>query len=143
MPVNNVVIGQKVISGMRERAKELRRDMTSAERILWRELRTNKFHGIHFRRQQVIDRYIVDFYCHQFSLIIELDGGIHEFQKEYDAERETALIERGFRILRFSNDDVMNNLSIVLEKILLSCQPSDSPFPIREGGRGDRSGEPT
>ncbi len=143
MPVNNTVIGQNISSEMRERAKELRRDMTPAEGILWRELRTNKFHDIHFRRQQVIGRYIVDFYRHKFSLIIELDGGIHEFQKEYDAEREAYLIERGFRVLRFSNNDVLNNLSVVLEKILVSCQSSDSPFPLREGGRRDRSGEPT
>ena len=127
---------------MDRRARELRRNMTPAEKILWSRLRTNKFHGIHFRRQQVIDKYIVDFYCHKFALVIEVDGSIHELQKELDAEREAYLIERGFHVLRFANDEVLTDVFAVLEKILLACQPSDSPFPLREGGRGDRPGDP-
>jgi very-short-patch-repair endonuclease len=142
MPVNNIVIGQKISREMDKRARELRRNLTPAEKMLWRELRTNKFHGIHFRRQQIIERFIVDFYCHKFALIMEIDGGIHEIQREHDAERETYLKNRGLRILRFSNEDVINNLPAVLQKILDACNPSDSPFPPREGGWGDGSGEP-
>ncbi len=71
MPVNNIVIGQKIARGMSERAKELRRNMTPAEKILWEKLRYNRLGGLQFRRQQIIDGYIVDFYCHIKALIIE------------------------------------------------------------------------
>src|SRR3972149_347760 len=134
MPVNNIVIGQKVSREMDKRARELRRNMTPAEKILWRELRTNKFNGIHFRRQQIIGRFIVDFYCHKFAFTIEVDGGIHEYQKEYDSERDVYLVEHGFHVLRFKNDEILSHLSVVLKKIIDSCKPSDSPVPIREGG---------
>jgi very-short-patch-repair endonuclease len=139
MPVKNIVIGQKMPRGLDERAKELRRNMTPAEKILWYQLRTDKLKGFHFRRQQAIDGYIVDFYCHAVALIIEVDGGIHKQQIEYDAERDAHLISRGFSILRFTNDEVMNNLPIVLERIRISCQPSDSPSRFGKGV-GDRSG---
>ena len=118
MPVKNIVIGQKITSEKKQRAKELRRELTPEEALLWHELRTNKLAGWHFRRQQVIDGFIVDFYCHAASLIIEVDGGIHEMQKEQDAERDTHLISRGFRILRVTNDEVNNDIQGVLRKIL-------------------------
>jgi very-short-patch-repair endonuclease len=118
MPVKNIVIGQKITSEKKQRAKELRRELTPEEALLWHELRTNKLAGWHFRRQQVIDGLIVDFYCHAASLIIEVDGGIHEMQKEQDAERDTHLISRGFRILRVTNDEVNNDIQGVLQKIL-------------------------
>jgi very-short-patch-repair endonuclease len=140
MPVNNIIIGQKIPYELNERARELRRNMTFAEKILWNQLRTNKLKEFHFRRQQVIDGYIVDFYCHAFSLIIEIDGDIHKQQVEYDAERDAHLISRGFNVLRFKNDEVVNNLPDVLEKILIACQPSDSPSRFGKG-TGDRSGE--
>ena len=122
MPVKNIVIGQGVSSEMYARSKELRRVMTPAETILWKELRTNKLNGLHFRRQQVIDRFIVDFYCHQYELIVEVDGDIHELQKGYDAERESYLNERGFRVIRFRNEEIMNDLQGVLKKILSECE---------------------
>ena len=118
MPVKNIVIGQKITSEKRQRAKELRHNMTPEEKLLWHELRTNKLAGWHFRRQQVIDGFIVDFYCHAASLIVEIDGGIHEAQKEQDAERDTHLFSRGFRVLRVTNDEVNNDLQGVLRKIL-------------------------
>src|SRR5258707_12138035 len=116
MPVNNIVIGQKIARGMSERAKELRRNMTPTEKVLWRELRTNKLKGFHFRRQQVIDGYIVDFYCHVFSLIVEVDGDGHKQQVAYDAGRDAHLISRGFHVLRFANDEVIYRLEQVLKK---------------------------
>ena len=125
MPVKNIVIGQSVSSEMYERSKELRREMTPAEKILWKELRTNKLNGLHFRRQQIIGRFIVDFYCHQHELIVEVDGGIHNLQKEYDAEREAYLNTRGFRVIRFKNEEVKNDLQGVLKKILDACRKSD------------------
>jgi very-short-patch-repair endonuclease len=86
MPVRNTVIGQKVSRELRERTKELRQAMTPAEKILWEQLRHNRLNGLQFRRQQIIDRYIVDFYCHEKALVVEIDGDIHDLQQEYDAE---------------------------------------------------------
>ena len=77
MPIKNIIPGQRVAKEKLERARELRREMTPAEKILWHELRGNKL-GVHFRRQQIIEGFIVDFYCHQAGLVIELDGSVHE-----------------------------------------------------------------
>ena len=118
MPIKNIIIGQKITTEKRQRAKELRQNMTPEETLLWQELRTNKLAGWHFRRQQVIDGFIADFYCHSASLIVEVDGGIHETQEEQDAERDAHLISRGFRILRVTNDEVNKDLQGVLQKIL-------------------------
>ncbi|HEX9386611.1 MAG TPA: endonuclease domain-containing protein [Anaerolineales bacterium] len=136
MPVKNTVRGQTVSYEMHERAKKLRRAMTPAEKILWKELRTNKLNGLHFRRQQIIDGYFADFYCHQHALIVEVDGSIHEIQEEYDAERDAHLIGRGFRILRFKNEDIFKNLPAVLKKIVEACSLADSPFPKGKGAGG-------
>ena len=127
MPVKNIVIGQSVSNEMYERAKSLRREMTPTEKVLWKEMKTNKLGGLHFRRQQIIDGLIVDFYCHQFALIVEVDGGIHKLQKETDTERESYLIERGFRIIRFTNQEILTDLSTVLKKIVESCSPLTPP----------------
>jgi len=90
--------------------------MTPAEKILWNELRGNKL-GVHFRRQQVIAGFIVDFYCHKIGLVIEVDGDIHNLQKEEDARREKVLKELGLRIIRFRNDEVENNLAGVITRV--------------------------
>jgi len=118
MPVKNIIPGQTVTKEKLQRAKELRRDMTPAEKILWQELRANKL-GVHFRRQQVIAGFIVDFYCHKAALVIELDGDVHEEaeQKENDVRRDKALDDLGLRIVRFKNDEVLKNLSTVVGKI--------------------------
>lgn len=120
MPVKNIVFGQKITTKKRQRAKELRQNMTPEETLLWHKLRTNKLAGWHFRRQQVNDGFIVDFYCHAASLIVEVDGGIHEAQKEQDARRDAHLVSRGFRILRVKNDEVNQDIQGVLRKILES-----------------------
>ena len=116
MPVKNIIPGQRVAKEKLERAKELRREMTPAEKILWEELRANKL-GVHFRRQQVIQGFIVDFYCHKAGLVVEVDGDIHDLQQEEDARREKALSELGLRIVRFKNDEVVRELSAVVGKI--------------------------
>ena len=95
-------------------ARSLRRNMTPAEKVLWQELRTNKL-GSHFRRQQVIAGFIVDFYCHSAGLVIELDGDIHREQLEYDAGRDKVLMDMGLRVVRFSNDEVL----ITMPKVLI------------------------
>ena len=114
--VIGIIPGQTVTKEKLQRAKELRRDMTPAEKILWQELRANKL-GFHFRRQQVIAGFIVDFYCHKAALVIEVDGDIHDLQQEEDARREKVLREMGLRIVRFRNEEVMKNLSAVVGKI--------------------------
>ena len=116
MPVKNNVTNQKVTKEKLQRAKELRREMTPAEKILWEELRANKL-GVHFRRQQVIQGFIVDFYCHKAGLVIEVDGDVHDLQKEEDERREKVLNELGLRVVRFRNDEVARNLSAVVGRI--------------------------
>jgi len=95
--------------------------MTPSEKILWQELRANKL-GVHFRRQQVIAGFIVDFYCHKSALVIEVDGDIHDLQQEEDTRREKALHELELMIVRFRNDEVEKNLSAVVGKIRKSVQ---------------------
>ena len=77
--------------------------------------------SLHFRRQQIVHGYFADFYCHQQELVVEVDGGIHEYQKEYDAKREEYLISLGFRIVRFMNEEINKNLKCVLQKIVDEC----------------------
>lgn len=125
MPVKNIVTNQKVTAQKLQRAKELRREMTPAEKVLWEELRANKL-GVHFRRQQVIQGFIVDFYCHKSALVIEVDGDVHDLQKEEDERREKVLSQMGLRVVRFRNDEIVRNLSVVVGRIreLLSKQTS-------------------
>ncbi|MBE0682888.1 MAG: DUF559 domain-containing protein [Anaerolineales bacterium] len=80
------------------------------------ELRANKL-GVHFRRQQVIAGFIVDFYCHKAGLVVEVDGDVHDLQKEEDERREKVLSELVLRVVRFRNDEVVRNLSAVVGKI--------------------------
>jgi len=116
MPLKNIITEQKVTKEKLQRARELRRDMTPAEKILWEELRANKL-GVHFRRQQVIAGFIVDFYCHKSALVVEVDGDIHDLQQDEDERREKVLSELGLRIVRFQNNEVMKELSRVMGKI--------------------------
>jgi very-short-patch-repair endonuclease len=116
MPVKNIIPGQRVSKEKLQRAKELRRDMTPTEKILWHELRANKL-GIHFRRQQIIAGFVVDFYCHQAALVVEVDGDIHDLQQDEDARREKVLRELGLRIIRFRNEDVIKDLFAVVGKL--------------------------
>jgi very-short-patch-repair endonuclease len=98
-------------------ARALRRQATRAETILWAELRGSRFHGAKFRRQVPIDRYVADFYCHAAKLVIELDGKQHEWFADYDAGRTDIIESRGFRVLRFTNQEVCDDLKSVLARI--------------------------
>lgn len=82
----------------------------------WQELRANKL-GVRFRRQQVIQGFIVDFYCHRAGLVVEVDGDIHDLQQDEDARREKVLTEMGLSMVRFRNDEVVRNMSAVIDKI--------------------------
>ena len=117
IPVDGLVTNQKIDPALLKRAKELRSHMTIEEHRLWEYLRANRTNGFHFRRQQIIGVYIVDFYCHKANLVVEVDGQIHITQREYDFERDEQLASRGLTVLRFTNDEVNHNLEIVLEKI--------------------------
>ncbi len=100
-----------------QKAKELRQKQTPAEQMLWQCLRANQLHGAKFRRQHNIGQYIVDFYCHAAKLVIELDGGIHESQKDRDSDRDTYLKANGLQVLRFQNEEITQNLPQVLQTI--------------------------
>ena len=97
-------------------AEKLRERMTIAEKLLWEELRENKFYGLKFRRQHPIQNYIADFYCHKHKLVIEVDGKyhLHKDQVEYDENRKEILNFNDVIVLRFTNDEVINDLSKVL-----------------------------
>ena len=101
-------------------ARDMRKGPTTAEAILWETLRGKRLNGLYFRRQRPIGNFIVDFYNEELHLAIELDGSIHDVseQRDYDRDREEELTARGVRILRFSNDQVLNNLDEVLAAIL-------------------------
>jgi very-short-patch-repair endonuclease len=100
------------------RAKELRHEMTPAEAKLWAYLRAHRADGVGFRRQHAIGPYIPDFCAPRRKLIIEVDGSQHLDQTEYDAERTAYFEHRGYRVLRFYNSDVMNNINGVMGVIL-------------------------
>ena len=97
--------------------KHLRQNQTDAELRLWQQLRDRRFQNFKFRRQQILQGYIVDFICLEKKLIIELDGGQHVEQEGYDIARSSRLERNGFRVLRFWNNEVLKNSGEVLEVI--------------------------
>ena len=128
MPTRNIVIGQKVTSAKVQRAKELRRDMTEAEKMLWQAVRANRLNGWHFRRQQIIRGFIADFYCHAAALVIELDGGVHETRQAIDREREDIIRAYGIEVIRFTNEAVLHHLPQVLQQIDDRCWERANQF---------------
>ena len=99
-------------------ARNLRKAMTPAEERLWQYLRHNQLDGWHFRRQHPVGRFVVDFFCAKARLVIEVDGPIHLQQRAYDRERTAWLEEeRGYRVIRFTNEEVMNDIEGVLQRI--------------------------
>ena len=122
-------------------SKDLRKNMTDAEQTLWFYLRNNQLAGYKFRRQEAIDNYIGDFVCYKKKLIIELDGGQHNDEQniEQDKIRQNYLEQQGFKILRFWNDNIFNNIEGVLDTILKNLEPS----PLAGEGRVRGSAETT
>ena len=100
-----------------ELAKEMRKNLTPSEKVLWHELQNKKLNGYKFRNQHPISRYILDFYCHKCLLAVEIDGGIDKFKKDYDEYRDKYMESVGIKTLRFTNEDIFNNLNLVLKKI--------------------------
>ena len=120
---------------LRSLARTQRRQATDAEQLLWKYLRSRQLMGFKFRRQCIIEPYIVDFVCLEAKLIIEADGGQHAEQIVYDARRTAELETMGYRIMRFWNHEILRELHSVLEQIqsALIAIPSPQPSP---GGRG-------
>jgi very-short-patch-repair endonuclease len=120
---------------IRSRARALRNNPTEVEKLLWCPLRMWQLDGYKFRRQQPLGNYIVDFVCLEKRLIVELDGGQHAEQSDYDAKRDAWLSEQGFTVLRFRNNDVLKHVEGVTERIfeVLKGSPFLSPSP--QGGR--------
>lgn len=115
---------------MKDRARELRRNQTEAERILWQHLRDRRLLGHKFRRQMPIPPYIADFACVELKLIVELDGSQHADQQEYDAQRTAYLEAHGYQVLRFWNNQVMGDIEGVLRAIaIVLLEGGDSPHP--------------
>jgi very-short-patch-repair endonuclease len=106
-------------TAMEDRRGELRKSLTAAEAVLWKSLQRRQLLGKKFRRQASIGRFIVDFYCPECRLVVELDGAPHfaPLRIEYDAERTEYLSQRGIRVIRFENRVVYENLDAVLETI--------------------------
>ena len=105
------------------RAREFRRGMTPAEEVLWDGLR-NRGLGAKFRRQRPVGRFIVDFYCSEARLVVELDSGAHALpqETEQDRERNVWLEARGYRVLRFRNEEVLKHMEKVMEAIRAACE---------------------
>ena len=115
-------------------AKALRKSFTDTERLLWRHLRAKHMEGYKFRRQEPIGSYIVDFVCQEKKIVIEVDGGQHSVERERDFERDKWLVGQGYKVLRFWNNEVLTNITGVLEVIRNNLNhPPLTPLPSREG----------
>ncbi len=120
----------RIIPRILGRARKLRQPLTPPEQKLWRHIRNRQLGGFRFRRQYPIGRYVVDFYCADCRLVVEVDGDSHGEQVEYDEKRTKELKEHGYRIIRFTNRDVLKELENVLEMTLYACEKSkDRPSP--------------
>ena len=129
----------QVSDTQRDRAKQLRRTMTRAETLLWRHLKADRLAGLNFRRQAPIGSYIADFIAHSCKLIVEVDGESHDFAERirHDERRDAWLSSRGYRVLRFTNDDVLKNLEGVALAILEAAEqaaPLSLTLPRKGGG---------
>jgi very-short-patch-repair endonuclease len=114
------------------------RRVAAGEGQLWYHLRSRRFQGWKFRRQHILQGYIVDFICFERKVVIELDGGQHTTRKTYDNHRTRLLTKDGFKVISFWNNDVLNNLESVLETILSTPHPS-LRADLSHKGRGEKS----
>jgi very-short-patch-repair endonuclease len=110
-------------SSKRDFARQLRKDQTSAEAKVWFLLRSRNLFGLKFRRQHVLKGFVVDFYCHEQKLAIEVDGGIHKRQQEYDRLRQDTIESDGVTVIRVNNEDIENNCCALIKKIKNVIQP--------------------
>lgn len=125
-----------------EFARLLRQQQTQAEQVLWRCLRARQFMDLKFRRQYPLPPYVLDFYCAEIALVLELDGSQHAQASAYDARRTDFLQARGLTVLRYWNNDVIVDTAAVLESLrcFIINRPSPRPSP-RERGKGETGAE--
>ncbi|OGQ13178.1 MAG: DNA-cytosine methyltransferase [Deltaproteobacteria bacterium RBG_19FT_COMBO_46_12] len=126
---------------LKQRRRELRRNQTEAEKVLWAHLRNKQFYRMKFFRQYSIGPYILDFYCPTMKLAVELDGGQHNLceNKEYDLARSEYLKAQAIDVIRFWNHDVLLDIQSVLVELALKITPPNPPSsPLKI--RGDREG---
>ena len=126
----------------KQTARELRKKSTRAENIFWNLVRNRRFMNFKFRRQHPIEFeyvnskrfFIADFFCFDKKLVIEIDGGIHVYQKDYDSLRTIILNKLGMKVIRFSNKDVINNIRKIERNLtlILSCKERKTPSPCRK-----------
>jgi very-short-patch-repair endonuclease len=126
----------------KKRRQYLRKNMTKGEKLLWARLRRSRLMGLKFRRQCGIGMYIIDFYCPELKLAIEIDGDVHgyEIRRIHDVDREKSLQKLGIKVLRFTNEEVIESINAVLEHIL-----SNHPLPpslSKEGEYGRTPPDP-
>jgi very-short-patch-repair endonuclease len=116
---SGVVFLQRVEDHKVQQARDLRKNMTEAEQVLWQRIRNRQVNNLKFRRQQVIEGFIADFFCEEIKWVIEVDGGIHKSkeQAEIDKHRDEVFKARGIRVMRVKNDAVLNNIPEVLKEI--------------------------
>jgi very-short-patch-repair endonuclease len=121
-------------TGAFARARQLRRNMTLAEQELWKHIRKNQIGGFRFRRQHPVAQFILDFYCHESTLAIELDGKIHSQpdQRLYDIERDQVIQALGIKVIRFKNEEVFGSLPNVLSRIQLELRKRKKSSPDGE-----------
>ena len=130
-----------------EMCRRFRREATPTERRFWKQFRNRQFVGYKFLRQHPISFswgketkfFIADFYCHEAKLVIEIDGGIHESQKDYDKLRDRIINYLGYKVIRFSNEEVVNNIDKVLNQLRKYLMKSkiNSPSLFKRRGYGD------
>ena len=124
---------------LRGSAKRLRRSMTRAETLLWRQLKAHRLNGLGFRRQVPMGAYIADFASHSGRLVIEIDGESHDFdlQQRADEYRDAWFKRRGYRVLRFTNEDVLKNLEGVVLAIAEASADAPPSLSLPRKGGGD------
>ena len=144
MTPKNIVVGQSIDAEKLQFARALRHKMTPAEAVLWASIRGRRLNDLKFRRQQIIDGYIADFFCSSAGLVIELDGAIHDAQAEYDANRDLVMSERGLRVIRISNAQIETELeAVLLEIAAIATNPNlvggedPTPRPPLRNGEGE------
>jgi very-short-patch-repair endonuclease len=119
----------------KEKARKLRRNMTLAEKKIWYELLAkDKLNGLRFLRQKPIDQYIADFYCHKLKLIIEIDGESHlaEDAKEYDNKRTHVLNGYGMKVIRYTNEEILNHLTSVEKDLREKVRQRNKELEVNE-----------
>jgi very-short-patch-repair endonuclease len=108
-------------------ARDLRTNLTPAEDYLWRALKSKQLNGLRFRSQHPVGNFILDFYCASCKLVVEVDGSTHDDRQDYDLERTNVLETYGYFVLRFTNDEVLGNIDIVLAKIAEAAEARIAP----------------